>query len=167
MQAEFPKSVPVPIDPASIYLSDRLQSFWTAFKRLPRPSGIVGDAFLVHFMYSQEFVARFFHAGGPVAAGTDELTPGVVPGFSLHRELELMVQAGLTPMQAIQAATKAGADFLGRSNEVGTIETGKLADLIIVDGQPHVRISDIRNVSTIIKDGMAFEKSALLGLSHQ
>jgi len=78
-----------------------------------------------------------------------------------------MVQAGLTPMQAIQAATKAGADFLGRSNEVGTIETGKLADLIIVDGQPHVRISDIRNVSTIIKDGMAFEKSALLGLSHQ
>src|SRR5262245_15658964 len=166
MQAEFPKTVPVIADPASFYLSDRLQTFWTAFNRLPRFRSKANDAFLVHFMYSQQFIAQFLQAGGRVAAGSDEPTPNVVPGFSMHRELELLVEAGLTPMQAIQAATKTGDDFLGKSNELGTVESGKLADLIVVDGQPHVRVNDIRNVSTIIKDGMAFEKSDLLSLSR-
>ena len=112
-------------------------------------------------------IAKFFQAGGRIAAGTDELTSGVVPGFSLHRELELMVQAGLTPMQAIQAATKTGAELLGKSNELGTIEPGKLADLIIVDGQPHIRINDIRKASAIIQDGIMFQQSELLSLSRK
>jgi len=78
-----------------------------------------------------------------MSAGTSWLAlirdlPGLVPGFSMHRELELLVQAGLNPMQALQAATKTAADFLGKSREVGTLEAGKLADIIIVDGAPHV-----------------------------
>src|SRR5207247_6352321 len=74
MEAEFPKTVPVTSDPASIYISNRLHAFSTSFKRLPRLSSTVNDAFLVHFMYSQQFIAKFFQAGGRIAAGTDGLT---------------------------------------------------------------------------------------------
>ena len=105
-----------------------------------------------------------------MSAGTSWLAlirdlPGLVPGFSMHRELELLVLAGLNPMQALQAATKTAADFLGKSREVGTLEAGKLADIIIVDGAPHVRISDIRRVQTVLTGGGLFRASELLSLS--
>jgi imidazolonepropionase-like amidohydrolase len=83
----------------------------------------------------------------------------------LHRELELLVQAGLTPMRAIQAATKTAAEFLGRAAELGTIEPGGLADLIVVDGQPHVRISDSRQVWIVVKNGVPIEPAEVLKLS--
>jgi imidazolonepropionase-like amidohydrolase len=85
----------------------------------------------------------------------------------MHRELELLVLAGLNPMQALQAATKTAADFLGKSREVGILEAGKLADIIIVDGAPHVRISDIPRVQTVLTGGGVFSASELLSLSSR
>ena len=101
---------------------------------------------------------RLLHqAGVPIVAGTDQ----AVPGFSLDREIELYVQAGFTPMEAIQAATLAPARAMGMEKESGTIEPGKRADVILVDGNPLENISDIRKVSTVFAGGRMFEPSAL------
>src|SRR3990170_4053238 len=99
-----------------------------------------------------EFLCQLVKAGGNVVTGTDG-GAAVIPGISLHRELEFMVAAGLSPMQAIQAATKVGADYLGKSEQLGTVEQGKLADVIVVDGDPLKDITRTRRIDTVIKDG--------------
>ena len=81
------------------------------------------------------------------------------PGISLHRDMELLVMAGLTPMQAIQAATKTGAAYLGKEKELGTVEAGKLADVVIVNGDPLTDIAQTRRVDTVIKDGEVLDTS--------
>jgi enamidase len=92
-------------------------------------------------------------AGVNMAAGTDSGTPGVVIGKGLHKELELMVEAGISPMEAIMAGTRNAADNLGKTNELGTIEPGKLADIIAVSGDPLKDIRDTREIKLVIKDG--------------
>ncbi len=105
----------------------------------------------------QEFLHQLVKVGGKVVAGTD--ASGVVPGISLHRELEMLVNAGLTPMQAIQAATKVGAEYLGKLNDLGTVEERKLADLILVSGDPLSNIRNTRNIEVVIKDGEVIDRS--------
>jgi len=101
---------------------------------------------------------RVLHeAGVPIVAGTDQ----AVPGFSLDREIELYVQAGFTPMEAIQAATLVPARAMGMEKESGTIEAGKRADVILVDGNPLENISDIRKVSTVFAGGRMYQPAAL------
>ncbi|MFQ5852558.1 MAG: amidohydrolase family protein [Candidatus Binatia bacterium] len=104
-----------------------------------------------------EFVCQLVKAGGNVVTGTD--APAVIPGLSLHREMEFLVEAGLSPMQAIMAATKVGADYLGKADELGTVEEGKLADLIVVCGDPLKEIRDTRRIDTVIKDGEVIDTS--------
>lgn len=169
MQWQFPEAVPITLDRADPYVSARLRGFWIGLNRIPSLRSAADrafeDAFMVHFTYSQQFVSKLEAAGARIVAGTDTPTPRIVPGFSMHRELELLVQAGLTPMRAIQAATKTAAAFLGKGNELGTIEAGKLADIIIVDGQPHLRIGDTRQVRTVFKNGVSLDTSEVLKLS--
>ncbi|HEY2498162.1 MAG TPA: amidohydrolase family protein [Candidatus Angelobacter sp.] len=108
----------------------------------------------------RQFLAtvRLLHeAGIPIVAGTDQ----AVPGFSLDREIELYVKAGFTPMEAIQAATLAPARAMGMEKESGTIEPGKRADVILVDGNPLVNISDIRKVSMVFSAGKMYQPAAL------
>ena len=101
---------------------------------------------------------RILHqAGVPIVAGTDQS----VPGFSLDREIELYVQAGFTPMEAIQAATLAPARAMGMEKDSGTIEPGKRADVILVDGNPLENISDIRKVNTVFAAGKMYQPGAL------
>jgi imidazolonepropionase-like amidohydrolase len=101
---------------------------------------------------------RLLHqAGVPIIAGTDQ----AVPGFSLDREIELYVQAGFTPMEAIQAATLVPARAMGMEKDSGTIEAGKRADVIVVDGNPLENISDIRKVSTVFAGGRMYQPAAL------
>jgi imidazolonepropionase-like amidohydrolase len=95
-----------------------------------------------------EFVGRMYHAGIPIVAGTDE-----VEGFTLQAELGLYVQAGLTPAQALQVATKNGALYTRTSHERGRIAPGMLADLVLVDGDPTRDIGDIRKVALVITQG--------------
>jgi imidazolonepropionase-like amidohydrolase len=92
-------------------------------------------------------------AGVNIAAGTDSGTPGVVIGKGLHKELELMVEAGISPMEAIVAGTRNAADNMAKSSELGTIESGKLADIIAVSGDPLKDIRDTREIKLVIKDG--------------
>jgi len=98
-----------------------------------------------------QLLGRLHTAGVPLVAGTDDLA-----GFMLHRELELYVQAGVTPGEAIRIATESGARYAGVLADRGTVETGKRADLILVDGDPTTNISDIRKVSYVLKDGTGF-----------
>jgi enamidase len=94
------------------------------------------------------------HSGGVnIAAGTDSGTPGVVIGKGLHKELELMVEVGVSPMEAIIAGTKNAANNLGKASELGTIESGKLADIIVVSGDPLRDIKNTREIKLVIKDG--------------
>ena len=93
-------------------------------------------------------------AGVKIAAGTDSGTPGVVIGKGLHIELELMVEAGLTTMEAITTATSNAAENIGKLSELGTVEKGKLADMIAVSGDPVGQIENTRNIQMVIKDGI-------------
>jgi imidazolonepropionase-like amidohydrolase len=89
-------------------------------------------------------------------------------GFSLHRELELYTQAGISNADVLRIATLVPAQILKREKDLGTIEPGKLADLIVVDGNPLERMSDIRRVVKVVKDGNVFEPAeidSLLGVS--
>jgi imidazolonepropionase-like amidohydrolase len=97
-----------------------------------------------------EFVGMMYKAGIPVVAGTDELA-----GFTLQGELELLVKAGLTPSQALQVATLNGARYSKVETRKGSIEVGKDADLLLVDGDPTKNISDIRKLALVITQGSA------------
>lgn len=101
-----------------------------------------------------DFVGRMYRAGVPLVAGTDD-----IPGFTLHRELELYVDAGLTPAQSLQVATYNGARFANVLDDRGVILPGRRADLILVDGDPTTHISDIRKVALVIKGDTAYYPS--------
>jgi imidazolonepropionase-like amidohydrolase len=90
-------------------------------------------------------------------AGTDQ----AVPGHSLHREMELFVEAGFTPMEALQAATLVPARVLGRDKDLGTVEPGKIADFLVVDGDPLADIRNLRRVVTTVQSGRAYDAAAL------
>lgn len=97
---------------------------------------------------------RQMHQGGVrIALGTDAGAPGVVIGKAAHKELELLVQSGLSPLEAIMAGTRNAADVIGRGEDLGTIEPGKLADLLVIAGDPLANISVSRSVRLVIKDG--------------
>ncbi|HEX8653503.1 MAG TPA: amidohydrolase family protein [Pyrinomonadaceae bacterium] len=117
------------------------------------------DAPITRAIFEQYLViiGALHRAGVPLVAGTDQ----TVPGHSLHREIELYVRAGLTPMEAIQAATITPARVLKIDKEVGTIEAGKRADLIILDGDPLESISNIRKVRRVVKRGRVYDCAQL------
>jgi imidazolonepropionase-like amidohydrolase len=102
-------------------------------------------------------VGALHKAGVPIVAGTDQ----TVPGHSLHREIELYVQAGFTPMEAIQAATIVPARVMGLDKEIGTVEAGKRADVIILDGNPLESIRNVRKVEFVITNGIMYHCAEL------
>jgi enamidase len=106
-----------------------------------------------HFTQAVLTVVRFFHdSGGIIAVGNDYGYPGVLPGMPL-REMELLQAAGLSPLEVIEAATKHAAYVCGQSEDLGTLEIGKLADLIVVDGNPLEDINAMDSVLYVVKDG--------------
>ena len=105
----------------------------------------------------------FARAGGLLIAGTDPTGGGgVIPGFANQRQVELLVDAGFTPLEAISIATLNGAKYLGRDKTVGTLAVGKQADLVIVNGNPAAAIADIRKVETVFKQGVGYDPAKLI-----
>jgi imidazolonepropionase-like amidohydrolase len=105
----------------------------------------------------------FAKAGGLLIAGCDPTGGGgVIPGFSDHREIELLVAGGFTPTEAIKVSTLNGAVYLGRDKAIGSIELGKNADLVLVAGDPSKDINDIERVELVLKDGVAFDSAKLI-----
>jgi len=105
----------------------------------------------------------FAKAGGLLIAGTDPTGGGgVVPGYSNQRQLELLVEAGFSPVEAISIGTLNGAKYLGRDARIGTIAAGKQADLVVVAGDPSKNIADIRNVETVFRLGVGYDPQKLI-----
>tara|TARA_R110002072_G_scaffold1780_3_gene14617 strand:+ start:11611 stop:13017 length:1407 start_codon:yes stop_codon:yes gene_type:complete len=103
--------------------------------------------------YSLTMVKRMLDAGVPIGAGTDTPIGLAIPGYSLHRELEMLVRAGLTPLQALEAATIRPTEFLGIEDQLGTIEVGKRADLVLLSANPLEDIRNTRQIDTVISKG--------------
>jgi len=108
------------------------------------------------FQQMLKMARALYDAGIPIVAGTDGMA-----GFTLHRELELYVQAGIPAPKVLQLDTLGAARIMKRDQELGSIASGKLADVILVDGDPSAHISDIRRVTTTVKDGVVYQNSAL------
>jgi enamidase len=105
----------------------------------------------------------FAKMGGTFVAGTDPTGGGgVIPGFSNQRTIELLVETGFTPVEAIRIVTLNGAEYLGRAKTVGSIAVGKQADLMIVAGDPSSTIADVRKVETVFKQGIGFDSAKLI-----
>ncbi len=110
-----------------------------------------------------QFERDFVKQGGTLMAGCDPTGyGGVLAGFGDQRELELLVEAGFTPEEAIHVATENGAIWLGETNRFGTIAVGKDADLVVVDGNPAKNIADVEKVDTVYKDGIGYDPEKLL-----
>ena len=117
----------------------------------------------VMFPKEMEFERAFVKAGGTLLAGLDPTgIGGVVAGFGDLREVELLVDAGFTPLEAIKIATLNGAQFLGEADHVGSLAAGKQADIVLVKGDPSAKIADIENVELVFKDGVGWDSKKLI-----
>ena len=100
-------------------------------------------------------------AGLLLLAGTDVGNPYVIAGWSLHRELELLVEAGLSPLAALQAATLNPARFLEATDSLGTVAEGKLAELVLLDANPLADIRNTRRIRAVVRNGKLYDRTAL------
>jgi imidazolonepropionase-like amidohydrolase len=117
----------------------------------------------VPFKRDMELERAFVRAGGLLLAGPDPTGDGgVVPGFGDQREMELLVEAGFSPTDAIKIATLNGAIYMGKADQIGSVAVGKNADLVIVKGNPATHVSDIENVVIVFKDGVGYDPLKLL-----
>ena len=141
------------------YLSPEAQE---TMSRMPAFLDDEGAACLDTALAKQmEFVRRVHDRGGLVVAGTDPVSPKVVPGYGLHAEMANFVRAGLSPLEAISAATRNGALALGLSGEIGTVEAGKRADLVVVRGDPASDIASIGSTVWVFKAGVRYDPKVL------
>ena len=113
------------------------------------------------FAKELEIVAEMNRAGVQILAGSDSLDPYVFPGSSLHEELALLVKAGLTPIEALQAATRNAASYLGMLDTSGTIERGKIADLVLLDANPLADISNTQKINAVVLGGRLIDKDEM------
>ena len=118
-----------------------------------------------YFARNLQMVGALHHAGVPFMAGTDT-APGVyiVPGFSLHDELANFVEAGFTPLESLQTATSNPAKFLGLDASFGSVDVGKIADLVLLRGNPLDDIRNTQKISAVIQNGRLFDRAALDGI---
>ena len=115
------------------------------------------------FKKETEFEHAFAQAGGLLLAGLDPTgMGGVIAGFGDQREVELLVEAGFTPLEAIHIATANGAQYLGELDWIGTIAPGKQADLVVIKGDPSRKIEEIENVEIVFKDGIGYDSAKLI-----
>jgi imidazolonepropionase-like amidohydrolase len=122
---------------------------------LPVPEGM-DETFKESFAKMVKLVGLLYKAGIPIEAGTDSLA-----GFTLHRELELDVQAGIPPTEVLKLATLGAARIMKKDTELGSIAPGKLADLVLINGNPTTNISEVRKTALVMKDGVLYKPAEL------
>jgi imidazolonepropionase-like amidohydrolase len=145
-----------------VYLPVALRRNWLENNRydvLANPRGVARLESIVDF--NRRLVKAFSAGGIPIVAGTDSSIPGVIPGFALHDELKALVKAGLTNWQALEAATITPARWLGTDAYRGTIESGKSADLVLLDANPLAQITNTNRIVAVILDGRLLSKPEL------
>lgn len=146
------------------FLAPRLRNTYRAVHDLKtNPASPGAEAYAQLLQKEMQFERQFVAADGHLMAGVDPTGwGGVVAGSGDQRELELLVEEGLTPEQAIKVATANGAAFLGEQNTIRTVTVGKQADLVVVRRDPSAHISDVRNVELVFKDGVAYDPVMLI-----
>ena len=138
--------------------SESAQSYLAARARVPMDSPMTSL-----FKKEMEFELAFVKGGGLLLAGPDPTGNGAtLPGFGDQREIELLVEAGFTPVEAIQIGTANGATYLGKQDRIGTLAAGKDADFVLIKGDPSKKIDDIENVETVFKDGVGYDSNKLI-----
>jgi imidazolonepropionase-like amidohydrolase len=148
-------------DARSAVLANRVRSSDSGFLR--KNYGSDESPLPAAFKKELEFEYAFSKAGGLLMAGLDPTgMGGVIAGFGDQREVELLVEAGFTPVEAIHIATYNGAQYLGELERIGTIAPGKQADLVVIKGDPSKKIEDIENVETVFKDGIGYDSDKLI-----
>ena len=116
------------------------------------------------FRMAQAFERLFVKSGGLLGAGVDPTgMGGALPGYGDHRNYELLLEAGFTPPEVIQIMTLNGAKILGVDDRLGSIAAGKIADLVVIRGNPIATAGEIRNVTIVFKDGVGYDSPKLLG----
>jgi enamidase len=150
-----------PLPPGLDVLTPQLRdSFLRAGERVAQNPQ---SPYVALFPKGMQLERAFAKAGGVLLAGTDPTgAGGVIPGYADQRQIELLVEEGFTPVQAISIGTLNGATYLGRDARIGTIASGKQADLVVVDGDPSRTIADIRKVDTVFKQGVGFDPAKLI-----
>ena len=138
--------------------TESAQSYLTDRARVPL------DAPMTELLRKEmDFELAFAKAGGLLLAGPDPTgNGGVLPGFGDQREIELLVEAGFSPVEAIQISTENGARYLGQQDRIGTLAPGKQADLILIQGDPSKRIDEIENIETVFKAGIGYDSKKLI-----
>jgi imidazolonepropionase-like amidohydrolase len=163
-------------DPRLTELPESLRMLWKIEKgdgtlRVPmmgiRMSAADLDGRRLLYEAELKLVREMHRAGVPILAGTDAPNPYCFPGSGLHDELELLVAAGLTPMEALQTATRNPARYLDREADAGTIEVGKLADLVLLEANPLEKIGNIRQVSAVVSGGRFLSQAELTKLKNR
>lgn len=147
-----------------VYLPTKVQEQWASGAQRMGQSMRPSPASEAFTQWSYAMVDKLQDSGVKVMAGTDNPIGFLTPGFSLHKELEFLVESGLTPMEALTAATLHPAQFMRVDDKLGTVEVGKLADLVLVDADPRDDIGNAHKINTVIKDGRVFDTGAIHGL---
>jgi imidazolonepropionase-like amidohydrolase len=151
-------------DPRLKYLSREVRARWDAgyYKNVPpEPRAAIVKLSRLQFDESEKLVGLMYRAGVPILAGTDAMNPQCFPGFGIHDELALLVDAGLSPLAALQAATRNAAEFMGQLDRRGTIEVGKTADLVLLDKDPLADIHNTRSIQAVVLRGKLYPRAAL------
>lgn len=129
----------------------------------PKTGAVVPRPWAKGFAMDMEFERDFVKAGGLLLAGLDPTgIGGVIPGFGDQREVELLVDEGFTPVEAIKIATYNGAQYLGELDRIGTIAAGKQADIVVIKGDPSSKVDDIEKVDIVFKDGVGYDSVKLV-----
>jgi imidazolonepropionase-like amidohydrolase len=118
-------------------------------------------AAMQRFQAAQANAQKLWNAGVLVVAGTDAPYPGDFQGEGIHHELQLLVEAGLTPLQAITSATRNASQLMNAAADWGTLEPGKLANVLVINGRPDQNIQETHNVETVIKEGLVLDRQQL------
>ena len=152
-----------PLEPRTLeaMAPDVRAEYLTSRARLSEPGsfGVSPDV----FRNAQRFELEFVRAGGLLAAGVDPTgNGGALPGFGDQRNYELLIEAGFTPVEAIRIMTLNGAVVLGEDKRLGSVTQGKLADLVVIKGDPIARPAEIRNVTLVFKDGVGYDAAKLI-----
>jgi Amidohydrolase family len=143
----------------------RLTKYWSGYRSRSALPPETQSSRREEFSRYRQLTGNLYRAGVPLLAGTDSPEPFVPPGASLHQELELLVSSGLTPAAALQAATIHNARALHQANNLGSIEAGKLADMVILDANPLADIRNTRRIFRVVRGGIICSPEALLKAS--
>jgi imidazolonepropionase-like amidohydrolase len=148
-------------DPRLKYIPLPVRQRWQNLFKERLASADESEGFKKRYRKTLEIVGAMYRAKVGILAGTDIFNPYLYPGFSLHDELALLVQAGLTPLEALQTATINPAKFFGKEKELGTIEKGKLADLVLLDANPLEDIGNTQRINAVIVNGRYLPQETL------